>query len=178
MKLKIAIGIFLITSSLLFTYCGSPEEKKMKYYNKGMALYESGKYEKARVAFSYALTIDFKFAEAYYMVGMIESRKKNWKSAQGLLSKAVELKPNLLDAQLALGDVLLTTNDTAIAKRKAELVLSSIPGHQGALLLKTACLMGEKKYHKAELLLKSITQTDPNMENACLMVVRSMLLVM
>ena len=51
--------------------CSGPEEKKLKFYNKGKALYEKGDYVKAKLEFKNAIQIDPKYADAYYMMGMI-----------------------------------------------------------------------------------------------------------
>jgi tetratricopeptide (TPR) repeat protein len=51
--------------------CGGPEEKKMKFFNKGKSLYEKGDYVKASLEFKNALQIDPKFSQAYYMLGMV-----------------------------------------------------------------------------------------------------------
>jgi tetratricopeptide (TPR) repeat protein len=91
----------LITAS--FAACGSREEKRMKFFNKGQALYEKGDYVKARLEFKNALQIDPDFARASHMLGMAEFHERNFKKAFGALSKAVELDPGLLDAHVQLG---------------------------------------------------------------------------
>ena len=120
MRCKVFIGICVTISSLMLISCGSHEEKKMKFYNKGIALYGKGDYAKARVEFKYTLVIDPKFAEGYYMLGMVEIRRKEWKRAMGPLSKAVELNPDLLDVEAAPGNVLLMIKESVRAKEKAE----------------------------------------------------------
>jgi hypothetical protein len=49
--------------------CGSPEEKKAKFFKKGQALYEKGDYVKARLEFMNAIQIDRKFGEATLATG-------------------------------------------------------------------------------------------------------------
>ena len=61
--------VFLVI--LVTLSCGGPEQKKMKFYNKGKSLYEKGDYVKAQLEFKNALQIDPKFADAYYMLGMV-----------------------------------------------------------------------------------------------------------
>jgi Tfp pilus assembly protein PilF len=51
--------------------CGGPEEKKLKFYNKGKELYEKGDYVKAKLEFKNAVQIDPKYVDAYYMLGII-----------------------------------------------------------------------------------------------------------
>ena len=46
--MKRAIPILMIATLLVVTVsCGSKEDKKLKFYNKGKALYEQGDYTKA-----------------------------------------------------------------------------------------------------------------------------------
>jgi len=55
--------LFLVAT--LMAACGGPEEKKMKFFNKGKVLYEKGDYIKARLEFKNAIQINPKFAEGY-----------------------------------------------------------------------------------------------------------------
>ncbi len=112
MRFRRFIPFFIIISSLIILACGSPEEKRIKFFNKGKALYEKGEYVKARLEFKNALQIDPKFAEGYHMLGMAELREKNWRRAFGSLNKAVELDPDLLDAEVALGRILLAAGES------------------------------------------------------------------
>ena len=98
------MAIFLAFALLT---CGTPEEKKMKFFQKGKALYEKGDFVKARLEFKNAIQIDPKFADGYFMLGMVELKEGNFKQAYGSLSKAVELSPDNMKAQLHLGRLLL-----------------------------------------------------------------------
>jgi Tfp pilus assembly protein PilF len=59
--------------------CGSMEDKKTKYFERGNAFFEKDDYVKARMEFKNAIQIDPRYAEAYYMLGMVEYRKMNGK---------------------------------------------------------------------------------------------------
>ena len=52
--------VLMVTAS-----CSGPEQKKMKFYNRGNALYEKGDYVKAELEFKNAAQIDPKFTDAY-----------------------------------------------------------------------------------------------------------------
>ena len=64
------ISIVLVASSLIA--CGSPDQKKAKFFEKGKVLYEKGDYVKARLEFKNAVQIDPKFAEGFYMLDRTE----------------------------------------------------------------------------------------------------------
>jgi len=142
---KSILWLCIFLTATVIVSCGGPEEKKMKFFNKGKALYENGEYVKARLEFKNALQIDPNFAQGYYMLGMVELHEKNWKRAYGFLSKAVDLDVDLLDAQVALGKILMAAKQKDKAREKADLVLAGNPDHEDALLLLATCLMGKKQ---------------------------------
>ena len=69
--------------------CRSAEEKRTKFYNKGLAFYEDGDYDRARIEFSNAIQIDTKYAESYHMLGMTYLKKMNYNKAYGNFNKAI-----------------------------------------------------------------------------------------
>ena len=105
--------VALLAIIALVAGCSGPEDKKMKFFNKGQTLFEKGDYTKARLEFRNALQIDPKFDRAHYMLGMVELKEKNLQRAFGALSKAVELNTDFYDAQVALGNVLLMGQEKA-----------------------------------------------------------------
>jgi hypothetical protein len=44
MNKKIILGFFTLLLALSISFCSGPEEKKMKFFNKGQTLYEQGDY--------------------------------------------------------------------------------------------------------------------------------------
>jgi len=96
MKRRYFIIINVIILAAMLTACGSPEEKKMKFFNKGNTLFEKGDVVKARLEFKNSIQIDPKFANAYYMLGMCELKQGHFKQAYAGFSKAVKLSPDHL----------------------------------------------------------------------------------
>ena len=99
--------VFTLIIALSIMACGSPEEKRAEFLNKGKALYEKGDLVRARLEFKNAVQIDPKFSQGYYMLGMTELKEGNFKQAYAGFSKAVELKPDDLKAQLQMGRLLI-----------------------------------------------------------------------
>jgi len=133
--------------------CGSPEEKKKKFFDKGMALYEQGDYTKARLEFKNALQIDPKDAGAWHMLGMIGMKQGKLISAFKGLSKAVSLDPTILEAQLNLGKLYFANKEFDKAKGKLALVLEKEPNNPEALLLQSAVLISERDFGNAKRIL-------------------------
>jgi len=158
MRKLFSLGMaFLILASLAVA-CSGPEEKKMKFFNKGKSLYEKGEFVKAGLEFRNAIQIDPKYADAHYMLGMVELRKGNLKNAYGSFSKAVELNPNLTDAHIQLGNLYLAARQPDKALKKAETVLQLSPGNEDALLLKAAALIALKDSADALAILRDMRQ--------------------
>ena len=88
-KLMLPVIITFMLAAMLA--CGSQEEKKMKFFEKGKTLYEQGDYVKAQLEFKNALQIDPNFAEGFYWLGMIKQQEGNWKQAYGSFAKTAEL---------------------------------------------------------------------------------------
>ena len=69
--------LFILIVGIVVVGCGGPEQKKMKFFNKGKAFFEKGDFQKASLEFKNAIQIDPKFADAYYMLGMVSIRKED-----------------------------------------------------------------------------------------------------
>jgi Tfp pilus assembly protein PilF len=70
---------FILILTVILTVvvgCGGPEAKKMKFYDKGKALYDKGDFVRASLEFKNAIQIDPKFADAYYMTGMCSMKRE------------------------------------------------------------------------------------------------------
>jgi len=154
----LSLGVAFALLITLVAACSGPEEKKQKFFNKGKSLYEKGDFVKAGLEFRNAIQIDPKFADAHYMLGMVELKKKNPRKAFGALSKAVELKPNLQEAQVQLGNIYMMARQPEKALEKAETVLKLSNTNEDALLLKASALLSMKKSPEALSLLQEMQQ--------------------
>ncbi|HBG05917.1 MAG: hypothetical protein A2075_04085 [Geobacteraceae bacterium GWC2_58_44] len=155
----------LLLGSLLCFGCGGPDDRKMKFYQKGKALYAKGEYLKARLELRNAVQIDRKFVEAQYLLGMVELKRGKPKEAYAAFAKACEIKPSELEAQVELGKLLLLKGATEKAMEKAVFVLKVRPLHEEALLLQGALWLGSGAQGKTvqsmtEMLRRGTTRPD------------------
>jgi len=97
-----AAVLLMIFLAVCLSACGSPEERKTKFFNTGEQLYKKGEYAKAIINYQNAVQIDPRFALAHQMIGLSQFRLKQWKPAYASLNRAVELNPQLWEAQVAL----------------------------------------------------------------------------
>ena len=127
--------------------------RKARFYSRGKAFYEKGDYVKARLEFRSAVQVAPRFAEGYYMLGMVEFQEKNWRNAFGCFSEAVRLDPGNLPADVKLGRIFLIAGEPDRAAEKADFVLRAEPNNEDGLFLKTAAYLAKQ---------------DPDMALACL----------
>lgn len=156
------ILITVIIAVALVSGCASKEEKMAKFFNKGQAEYQKGNYVEARLALKNAVQMNTKFAEAYHMLGKVELKEKNPQKAFGYFSKAVELDPDLLDAQVELGNIFLMARQLEDARSKCYYVLDKQPDHQLGRLLEAGVLLAEKKLQPARDRLENLASEGLN----------------
>jgi tetratricopeptide (TPR) repeat protein len=98
---------FSILFGALFAGCGSIEQRRQKYFEKGKSYFEQEKYKEAQIEFKNALQIDPKFAEGYYELGKTFLKLQKLREAFGAFSKAVELNPDLITTRSSRRKILL-----------------------------------------------------------------------
>lgn len=153
-------GLIMFATIALAVACGGPEEKKLKFFTKGKALYDKGEYVKAKLEFKNAVQIDPKYTDAIYMLGMIALKSNDPKGAYGNFSRVVELDPHHWDAQIHLGKFLLGAGQVDQAMEKAELVLREDGKNEEALILKGAVLLKKKDKDGARRFFESVIGRD------------------
>ncbi len=118
-----AVWLVVLLVAIYCCACSSMEQQRDNFLASGQALYQQGDYVRARLQFQNALQIDPKFAPAYLWLAKTELNLKNPQGAYGALNQAVELKPDLTEAQILLGNLLLKAKQPDKAREKAELAL-------------------------------------------------------
>lgn len=153
---KILAALIALLIAVVVIGCSSPEEKKARFYNKGKELYEKDDYAKARVELRNALQIDPKYADAYYLLGLVSLKSGDARAAYGAFKKTVELVPQHWDAHVRIGRFLLSAGQSDETLEKAELILKADPKHEEGLILKSAALLQKKDVDSAKKLLESV----------------------
>ena len=158
MRKTYLVLIAVVVALALVAAGGGPEEKKAKFFGKAKELFERGDLVKARLEAKNALQIDPKFAEGYSLLGQIEMQAGDFKAAYGSFGKAVELKPELLPAQVELGKLLLISGAPDKAMEKAEVVLAKEPANPEALMLKGSALLAQRQLDDAARIFEGMLQ--------------------
>jgi len=138
-----ALIFLILAAGLTLAACGGPEEKKIKFFDKGKRLYQQGDFVKARLEFKNALQIDPKFADGHFMLGRLEQNAGNLRKAYGSFFKAALLNPEHIDAHLQVGQLSLFFGASDQARKRIRIILEKDPGNRPALILQASLLLVE-----------------------------------
>ena len=163
---RIKIGLtYVLLFVLVLSGCGrDAQAKKIAHVQKGEQYFAEEKYAEAIIEFKNAIQLDPNDAQAYYKIALAYLKKGgllNLKQAYQAFSKTAELDPNLLDAQLKLGELYLLSKHFSEARTKAELVLQRDADNIEAHLLLGNAYAGEQQLDKAIEALHAALQLDP-----------------
>jgi tetratricopeptide (TPR) repeat protein len=162
----IAAGLIIFIAAIPFVSCDrfSPEAKKAKHRERGLAYYEKAQYQEALIELKNVVQLDPKDGDAHYRLALTYLKLgglPNLQAAFGELSKTVELDQSNQDAQLKLGEMYLLSQQPAKAREHAEVVLASTPQNTQGLILHGQSLISEKEFEKGIVELKKALELDP-----------------
>lgn len=101
-------------------------------------------------------------AVARYNLGRAYAARLEWEQARQTFQKAIELRPDYILARLALAQLQVARGEFDAALKSAEQVQQIDRGNSNALLIKSAALLGAKRYGESRTLLDSMLKQSPN----------------
>ncbi len=159
MNFKLLLSITFIATLVA---CGGAEERKAAYMEKAKTSIKAGDLDKARIELKNVLQIDPKYSEAYYQIGIVHERLKDYPKAFANYKKAEEFNPDHLENQVRLGRFYLhLIKDSEKAQEKIDFVLSKEPDNTEGLLLKAGMLLNKKKEAEAISIANAIVVKEP-----------------
>jgi tetratricopeptide (TPR) repeat protein len=99
---------WLIPFALLAITLSCKQETAQDYLSRGNALYSQGKYQEAALAYRKALQKDVRLGEGHYRYGLALIAQDHSEKAVVALRRALTLMPDHEDAQVQLGNLLLS----------------------------------------------------------------------
>lgn len=162
----LAAALIIAIAAVPFVSCDrfSPEAKKAKHRERGLAYYDKGQYQEALIELKNVVQIDPKDGDGHYRLALTYLKLgglPNLQAAFGELNKTVELDQSNQDAQLKLGEMYLLSQQPAKAREQAEVVLASTPQNTQGLILHGQSLISEKEFEKGIAELKKAIELDP-----------------
>lgn len=159
--------LITIITILVLVGCGGADERKAAYMEKAMSSMEKGDYEKARIELKNVLQIDPKHAKAYFVLGQVYEKTKEYRKAFANFSKAEEIDGTNLEYMAKLGMYYALSSDLERAREKMDFILSKDAENLEGLILKIGILLKERKTEEARQISQAIYQETPeHVENA------------
>ncbi len=143
---KALLSLVLLALVIPLISCGGAEDRKAKYFKRGVELYDEGNYTQARLEFKNVLQIDPKDVEGLFMFGQLEEKEQHWRKAYALFLRVVEINPKHTKAQLHLGRLYVMGGTPEKALESAKGILQDDPDNSMAMVLQglAKAKMGEK----------------------------------
>src|SRR5437763_5867538 len=112
MRNRIALWAIILGLTLLVAGCSrDPNVRKQKYLKAGNAYFDKGQYREAAIEYENAIQVDPRYAEAHYRLGLCDVRQFLYNAAYQEFNTTVGLEPNNTQAELQLGNLLLTARN-------------------------------------------------------------------
>ena len=148
-----------------------------KSFDEGVALSKSGKHDEAIAKFTETLGLAPNCQDCYYNIGYSNIQKKDYAAAEAAFKKALELKPDYVDAWNGLANVYNTQGKTDLAieasGKAAQYSGASAPaagggggGSSSALYNQGVILWNAGKFPEAKEKFEAATKADPNNADA------------
>jgi tetratricopeptide (TPR) repeat protein len=114
--LKVTLLAVLV---MMVTSCGGAEERKAKYLERGKAYLLEENFNKAKIEFKNVLQIDPKFADAYFYLGQVDEKKREYGKALRKYKKAIAADEQHSRAKVKLAKIyVLIGTEEFISKAK------------------------------------------------------------
>lgn len=153
-------------AAIVLLSCGGADERKAKYMERGKTYFAEKNYDKARIELKNVLQIDFKDAEAYFLLGQIDEQKKDLNNAFAAYSKVVELNPDHAQARVKLARFYLMASQFDKAKEMTDYILKTKPNDPEAKTLNAVILTNNKEYDEALKLVTEVVKADSKQTEA------------
>jgi len=152
--------LLLAAVALALAACGSKEDRVDSGLKKGAEFVRQSDWDKASVELRNVLQIDPKNARAYLIAAQVSEGQREPQRAYGQYLKAVELKPDLLEAKGGLARLYLVTGDHNRADATVKDVLAADPKNALARTLQAALLAAAGDSVQAQAVAREVLASD------------------
>ncbi|MCX6628745.1 MAG: tetratricopeptide repeat protein [Candidatus Solibacter sp.] len=97
----------------------------------------------------------------HFNLGRAHAARSEWEAAKREFNRSIELRPDYLPPRLALAQTQVTRGEFDEAWKTAAAALALDAGNQGARLMQSAALMGQKKFGESRQALDEMLKADP-----------------
>lgn len=132
-------------------------------------------YDDAEVALNKALSINPNSVFAHYLLGILYTRKSDYKAANLHFGSASDMAPDCFECMYAFASSFMKLSDPAAAFNLTERLLSKYPQNKDLLKLGAESAFASKDSANAELYVSRVLQIEP--ENSYYLLFRARILV-
>ncbi|MGE4293818.1 MAG: tetratricopeptide repeat protein [Desulfovibrio sp.] len=160
------LTVFTVMAMLLIVLagCGSPEERRDEFYKSAQSLYDEGRYAEAKVQVRNAIKVDPEYGQAELLLGKINVKLEDWRSAFGNFTHALEKDKTLHEARLGLVRLQLMNNNMEEARKLVSEVLADQPENTDAALLSAVIRSREGDMDAAQRETEALLAKKPELE--------------
>ncbi|MBY0468979.1 MAG: tetratricopeptide repeat protein, partial [Burkholderiaceae bacterium] len=133
-------AIALGAAVTLLVGCSSKVERVQSSLVKAADYVRSSDWDKANVEVRNVLQIDPKNAQAYFISGQVADGKRDFQRAYGSYLKAIELKPDHIDAKVGLARIYLLAGEIEKSDKSVAEVLAADSKNLGARTIQAALM--------------------------------------
>ncbi|MFM9916337.1 MAG: tetratricopeptide repeat protein [Rhizobacter sp.] len=152
----------LCATLTLLVACSSKVERVQSGLVKGADYVRLADWDKANVEVRNVLQIDPKNAQAYFISAQIAEGKRDLQRAFASYSKALELKPDHIDAKVGLARVYLFAGEVDKSSQAVNEAMTADPRHVGARTMQAALLSRQGKVPEAIALAQTLINEQKN----------------
>ncbi|MBC7941911.1 MAG: tetratricopeptide repeat protein, partial [Chitinophagaceae bacterium] len=153
-RVRNALAVVVVV--VLAACSGSKESRIASGLEKGAEFVRQGDWDKANIEVRNVLQIDPKNAQAFLISAQVSEAQRDVQRAFGAYTKALELKPDLLEAQVGLARIYLLVGDIPKAEQKVNEALAVDAADAGARTLQAALLFAAGKTAAAQALVRQV----------------------
>src|SRR5262245_46691310 len=150
------VAVFILLATVVTACTQSPEVKKQKLLERGVAYSQKGQFNEAIIELRNALEIDPDFAPALHALGRAYEGRSWFGDALRELTRAQKRAPDSVPIAVDLGTVLLEFGAWDEADAQVDYILSREPANPHALVIRAGALLGRGKSREAFELLRSV----------------------
>jgi len=133
--MKNKINNLFLACFLLLQGCTDSTERSIEYLESAKAYFEQENYAKAKLELKNALQINDKLGEAFYYLGLVNEKNKNWSEMYGNLKQSIALNPQDKDARLKLAKLYLLSGNKDKARIQVDWLLENVPDNADVIAL-------------------------------------------
>ena len=148
-RFEFKLLLVTVFAAAILAGCGGAEDRKARYMQRGVELFEAENFEKARLEFKNVLQIDPKDLEARYMLAQIFEKEQDFRQAAGHYLGVLQENPEHTGALAKMGKLYLLSRDQEKTKEHADKLLAKDPNSAAGLVLRAGLSSLQQNYDQA-----------------------------